>query len=146
MVSQLGPASGRLNISSPLKERGFHVSFSDQQEETALVKHFDGFFSWLYLLDRDIGEVHLGVTPSRGRLVTPNVAPSYPRLSMDFLNRYRTIKNKKAAYTAAFRLIINCIGCRWIMNWWRAGELNPRPRRCERRALPTELAPHAWKS
>ncbi len=30
--------------------------------------------------------------------------------------------------------------------WWRAGELNPRPRRCERRALPTELAPHAWES
>ena len=26
--------------------------------------------------------------------------------------------------------------------WWRAGDLNPRPRRCERRALPTELAPH----
>ena len=26
--------------------------------------------------------------------------------------------------------------------WWRARELNPRPRRCERRALPTELAPH----
>ena len=29
-------------------------------------------------------------------------------------------------------------------NWWRAGELNPRPLRCERSALPTELAPHAW--
>ncbi len=29
----------------------------------------------------------------------------------------------------------------WMV-WWRAGELNPRPRRCERRALPTELAPH----
>ena len=26
--------------------------------------------------------------------------------------------------------------------WWRAGELNPRPLRCERSALPTELAPH----
>ena len=33
MVSQPGPASGRLNVSSPLKERGFHVRFSD--EETA---------------------------------------------------------------------------------------------------------------
>ena len=30
------------------------------------------------------------------------------------------------------------------MIWWRAGELNPRPLRCERSALPTELAPHAW--
>jgi hypothetical protein len=29
-----------------------------------------------------------------------------------------------------------------MMKWWRAGESNPRPRRCERRALPTELAPH----
>ena len=28
--------------------------------------------------------------------------------------------------------------------WWRAGELNPRPLRCERSALPTELAPHPW--
>ena len=27
--------------------------------------------------------------------------------------------------------------------WWRAGELNPRPLRCERSALPTELAPHS---
>ena len=26
--------------------------------------------------------------------------------------------------------------------WWRARELNPRPLRCERSALPTELAPH----
>ena len=26
--------------------------------------------------------------------------------------------------------------------WWRAGDLNPRPQRCERCALPTELAPH----
>ncbi len=102
MVSQPGPASGRLNISSPLKERGFHVRFSDQQKETALVKHFDGFFSWLYLLDRDIGEVHSGVTPFHGR----SFAPSYPRLSMDLLNRYRTTENKKAAYVAAFRLII----------------------------------------
>src|SRR4029450_879149 len=25
--------------------------------------------------------------------------------------------------------------------WWRRGESNPRPRRCERRALPTELRP-----
>lgn len=71
MVSQPGPASGRLNTSSPLKERGFHVHFSDQQKETALGKHFDGFFSWPYLLNRDIGEVHLGVTPFRGRSGTP---------------------------------------------------------------------------
>ena len=27
-------------------------------------------------------------------------------------------------------------------NWWRVGDSNPRPRRCERRALPTELTPH----
>ena len=26
--------------------------------------------------------------------------------------------------------------------WWSRGESNPRPRHCERRALPTELAPH----
>ncbi len=26
--------------------------------------------------------------------------------------------------------------------WWRVGDSNPRPRRCERRALPTELTPH----
>ena len=26
--------------------------------------------------------------------------------------------------------------------WWRAGDLNPRPQRCERCALPAELAPH----
>src|SRR5712691_12842891 len=25
--------------------------------------------------------------------------------------------------------------------WWRVGDLNPRPRRCERRALPAELTP-----
>ena len=30
----------------------------------------------------------------------------------------------------------------WMV-WWRAGELNPRPLRCERSALPTELAPHS---
>jgi hypothetical protein len=29
--------------------------------------------------------------------------------------------------------------------WWRAGESNPRPLRCERSALPTELAPHLWE-
>lgn len=28
-------------------------------------------------------------------------------------------------------------------SWWTAGDSNPRPRRCERRALPTELAAHA---
>src|SRR5437588_6161749 len=28
--------------------------------------------------------------------------------------------------------------------WWRVGDLNPRPRRCERRALPTELTPHPF--
>ncbi|CUQ68206.1 protein of unknown function [Candidatus Nitrospira inopinata] len=28
-------------------------------------------------------------------------------------------------------------------NWWRARESNPRPLRCERSALPAELAPHA---
>src|SRR5688572_19416510 len=27
--------------------------------------------------------------------------------------------------------------------WWTARDSNPRPRRCERRALPTELAAHA---
>jgi hypothetical protein len=26
--------------------------------------------------------------------------------------------------------------------WWRVRDSNPRPRRCERRALPTELTPH----
>src|SRR5574342_204377 len=26
--------------------------------------------------------------------------------------------------------------------WWTAWDSNPRPRRCERRALPTELAAH----
>ena len=30
--------------------------------------------------------------------------------------------------------------------WWRAGDLNPRPQRCERCALPTELAPHVLHS
>lgn len=30
--------------------------------------------------------------------------------------------------------------------WWRAGDLNPRPQRCERCALPTELAPHVSHS
>jgi hypothetical protein len=29
--------------------------------------------------------------------------------------------------------------------WWRVGDLNPRPRRCERRALPTELTPHPFR-
>ena len=29
MLSEPGPASGRLNVSSPLKERGFHVRFSE---------------------------------------------------------------------------------------------------------------------
>jgi hypothetical protein len=28
------------------------------------------------------------------------------------------------------------------MDWWTAWDSNPRPRRCERRALPTELAAH----
>ncbi len=27
--------------------------------------------------------------------------------------------------------------------WWTARDSNPRPRRCERRALPTELAAHS---
>ena len=29
-------------------------------------------------------------------------------------------------------------------NWWRWSGLNRRPRRCERRALPTELHPRHW--
>jgi len=33
MVSQPGPASGRLNVSSPPKGRGFHVRFSDNGPE-----------------------------------------------------------------------------------------------------------------
>ena len=28
------------------------------------------------------------------------------------------------------------------IGWWTAWDSNPRPRRCERRALPTELAAH----
>ena len=28
------------------------------------------------------------------------------------------------------------------VSWWTAGDSNPRPRRCERRALPAELAAH----
>ena len=39
----------------------------------------------------------------------------------------------------AFNLERQCFYQRW---WWRARELNPRPLRCERSALPTELAPH----
>ena len=31
------------------------------------------------------------------------------------------------------------------MKWWRVGDLNPRPPRCERGALPAELTPHAQK-
>src|SRR3989441_8282118 len=27
------------------------------------------------------------------------------------------------------------------IHWWRVRDSNPRPRRCERRALPTELTP-----
>src|SRR5208283_4878697 len=30
--------------------------------------------------------------------------------------------------------------------WWTAWDSNPRPRRCERRALPTELAAHSWNA
>lgn len=30
-----------------------------------------------------------------------------------------------------------------LFYWWRMGDSNPRPRRCERRALPAELIPHA---
>ena len=30
---------------------------------------------------------------------------------------------------------------RGIFDWWRVRDSNPRPRRCERRALPTELTP-----
>ena len=30
----------------------------------------------------------------------------------------------------------------WFENWWTAGDSNPRPPRCERDALPTELAAH----
>ena len=29
-----------------------------------------------------------------------------------------------------------------VCNWWTAWDSNPRPRHCERRALPTELAAH----
>jgi hypothetical protein len=29
------------------------------------------------------------------------------------------------------------------IEWWTAWDSNPRPRRCERRALPTELAAHS---
>ena len=32
--------------------------------------------------------------------------------------------------------------CRMAMYWWSRGDLNPRPRQCECRALPTELRPH----
>src|SRR5918992_4121044 len=28
-----------------------------------------------------------------------------------------------------------------MIRWWRVRDSNPRPRRCERRALPTELTP-----
>src|SRR5437867_5588597 len=32
------------------------------------------------------------------------------------------------------------------VKWWRVRDSNPRPRRCERRALPTELTPQAPKA
>ena len=38
MVSQPGPASGRLNVSSPPKGRGFHVRFSDQADARAICR------------------------------------------------------------------------------------------------------------
>ena len=49
------------------------------------------------------------------------------------------IDNKKASISAG---LFEVVAMYWIKNWWRARELNPRPLRCERSALPTELAPH----
>ena len=33
----------------------------------------------------------------------------------------------------------------FLANWWRRRDSDPRPPRCERDALPTELLPHSWK-
>ncbi|MDR4481976.1 MAG: hypothetical protein R3B95_01745 [Nitrospirales bacterium] len=38
MVSQPGSASGRLNFSSPLKERGFQVRFSEEEGSCRFTK------------------------------------------------------------------------------------------------------------
>src|SRR5438477_2793121 len=39
------------------------------------------------------------------------------------------------------RVKVNYAICREKISWWRVRDSNPRPRRCERRALPTELTP-----
>ena len=55
--------------------------------------------------------------------------------------RYARAKEEKKLEGSSRRLNEQAPG-RTSFVWWRARELNPRPLRCERSALPTELAPH----
>ena len=48
--------------------------------------------------------------------------------------------------TADVNRMINSLFKIISLSWWTVGDSNPRPRRCERRALPIELTAHfIWK-
>ena len=56
-------------------------------------------------------------------------------------NQYFTVKHF-FNLTESFALIFAVSQRLKIPNWWTVGDLNPRPQRCERRALPAELTAH----
>ena len=65
IVSQPGPASGRLNVSSPPKGRGFHVRFSNLQNSQLLHRHCQTtapvttLIDWIYVSGIVIGMILL---------------------------------------------------------------------------------------
>ncbi len=84
------------------------------------------------------------IRPDLQRLIREIGAP--PRVGL-------TVKEFVDDAVAEARFTLDCLASEGYVRitetaalgkrWWRAGELNPRPLRCERSALPTELAPHS---
>ena len=54
---------------------------------------------------------------------------------------FSRVPRRPRFWTPGARLRGNCAIRQAKISWWRVRDSNPRPRRCERRALPTELTP-----
>ena len=69
----------------------------------------------------------------------------HPSLSQNLNQRRKRRRNLKTSSRNSYRPAVARERGRPVVTfvWWTAGGSNPRPRHCERRALPTELAAHA---
>jgi hypothetical protein len=68
----------------------------------------------------------------------------HPSLSQSLNQRRKRRRNLKTSSRDSYRPAVRERGRPAVrFFWWTAGGSNPRPRHCERRALPTELAAHA---